>query len=187
MAIINASSGFQLFMSGSGDIPELQSGWSTAGQVSASDEFSARLLATGSFSTTYTISVAGAFHYNALSNGVTGTISSLTLSGSSASPYGQNGPLLTITGANAEVNNASMLPLSLFLRGDDLITGSVFNDVIQSQEGNDFLQGGSGMTPSMAGTIRTCWQAVRAAIGCQAEAIPTPSCSAMRATPKRAG
>jgi len=141
MTTIVASAGFQLSMDVSGNIPALNSFWHI--QEAADGFFVARLIKSGPYFTTYTLT-AGDELVTDISEKVTGVVRELTLTGTSRSDFGQNGIQLTIADANVAVDRAPRLPMSLFVSGDDTITGSLLDDIIQGVAGNDTLHGRRG-------------------------------------------
>jgi Ca2+-binding RTX toxin-like protein len=141
MTTITASRDFRLRMDASGSIPELNSYWRL--QEVGDGTFLARLIRTGPFFTTYTIE-AGSEIAVTPPGKVTGLVTALTLDAESLSAFGHNGPQLTIIGANVQVNNASRLPLALFVVGNDAIRGSALDDVIHGAAGDDFIDGRRG-------------------------------------------
>src|SRR5215213_6872129 len=143
MAKIAASPGFQLRMDANGNIPELNSYWTTLTPASSPGTLTVRLIKSGPYFTTYSLLATGDIVSNAARQ-VSGTIEVLTLVGTSRSDLGQNGPQLVITDANVAVHQAPRLPLSLFATGNDTITGSALADSLVGLTGNDSLDGGPG-------------------------------------------
>ena len=141
MTTIVASAGFRLSMNASGAISALNSYWHV--QDAADGFFLARLIKSGPYFTTYTIA-AGDELVTDIGGKVTGIVRELTLTGTSRSDFGQNGLQLAISGADVAVERAPRLPLALFVSGDDTITGSSLDDIIQGVTGNDTLNGRRG-------------------------------------------
>src|SRR5215212_6588716 len=143
MATITASTGFRLRMDANGNIPELNSYWTTLTPASSPGTLTVRLIKGGPYFTTYTLLAAGDIVSNAARQ-ITGHVESLILVAASRSDLGQNGPQLEITDADVAVAQAPRLPLSLFVTGNDTITGSALADSLVGLTGNDFLDGGPG-------------------------------------------
>ncbi len=138
MASVTASAGFQLSMDASGNIKYLDSYWSAVTpKVYDSTSFMTSLIYSDQVNVTYSIDVGGSIAFNAFNSKLTAHIGSLSLLANGAE-------VLSITDANVSVIGAERLPLSLFLNGDDLITGSLLDDVIRGLSGNDSLYGDLG-------------------------------------------
>jgi Ca2+-binding RTX toxin-like protein len=143
MTRISADAGFRLRMDANGNIPELNGLWNVFTARSSPGVFSAQLVQGGPYSTRYTINLEGDVVSDA-SGKVSGAIGALSLTATSSSSLGQRGLQLEVKGMDATVARVSRLPLSLFLSGDDAITGSSFSDVIHGGHGNDDLHGRTG-------------------------------------------
>src|SRR5215212_2121907 len=153
MATITASTGFRLRMDANGNIPELNSYWTTLTPASPPGVLTARLIDSGPYFTTYTLLAQGDIVSNAARK-ISGQVNSLTLLASSSSDLGQNGPQLEITDADVPVYQAPRLPLSLFVTGDDTITGSALADSLVGLTGNDYLDGRRGPDALFGGAGR---------------------------------
>ncbi len=143
MTTVTAGTGFRLRMDANGDIPELTSAWRIAGTLSASGRFAAQLIKGGPFFTTYTITAGDEIVADPAGR-VSGAVHSLSLIATSRSGLGQNDVQLDVSDADVTVDQASRLPLSLFLVGDDAIAGSSLDDTIHGVTGNDVITGRRG-------------------------------------------
>ena len=138
MTIASAAPNFRVQMSTlSGEIPESEG---RIVQVHEASSTRFRVTRDNGFTEQYD----GSFSYNG--GGVSGTINTYTLS--------RNGAvLLTITGANAPIDQGQITPAVAFFAGDDRLEGSDLddqlvafngNDAVIGKAGNDFLIGGPG-------------------------------------------
>jgi hypothetical protein len=136
MTIASAAPNFRVQMSTlSGEIPESEG---RIVQVHEASSTRFRVTRDNGFTEQYD----GSFSYNG--GGVSGTINTYTLS--------RNGAvLLTITGANAPIDQGQITPAVAFFAGDDRLEGSDLddqlvafngNDAVIGKAGNDFLIGG---------------------------------------------
>ncbi|PVE26440.1 hypothetical protein DC522_01365 [Microvirga sp. KLBC 81] len=126
-------------MDAAGNIPELNSYWSQLTTKSyTSSSFSTPLIKGGSYGSTFSIQVGGALAFNKFKATLTGHVSSLVLleNGQTRLSVATNDPVY--------VQNVSRLPLSLFVQGNDVITGSSLDDTIFGVTGNDRLYGKGG-------------------------------------------
>jgi Ca2+-binding RTX toxin-like protein len=174
LAIIRASADFQLRMDPAGNIPELNSRWSSffriVRQERSADTFVTELLGAVPFpETVYVIEVQGELGYAKFGQQLVGQITGLTLS--TVTLGGDIIEKLTIDGADVTVAGGSRLPLGLFVQGNDVIVGSSLNDYLHGvtgddelngrggrdflfgDEGNDTLQGGSNDADALYGGI----------------------------------
>lgn len=153
MTIASAAPNFRVQMSTlSGEIPESEG---RIVQVHEASSTRFRVTRDNGFTEQYD----GSFSYNG--GGVSGTINTYTLS--------RNGAvLLTITGANAPIDQGQITPAVAFFAGDDRLEGSDLddqlvafngNDAVIGKAGNDFLIGGPGSDTLAGGAGAAPWSA----------------------------